>query len=189
MIIKKTCKICGNKYPATTEFFYKAGNGLRSECKKCNNLQSKRYRNEHKKRCRERSRKYRKGHKEKIKAYRENHREYHRAYDRKYYKGHKEKKRVYDREYRKTPVGYLQRTLSNIKQRCYDPDTLGYRHYGGKGIKNKFKSSDEFVDYVLNVLKVNPVGLEIHRIDNDGHYERGNIEFLTSKEHRAKHKK
>jgi len=28
-----------------------------------------------------------------------------------------------------------------------------------------------------------------HSRDNDGHYEKGNIEFLSDKEHRQKHKK
>ncbi len=41
---------------------------------------------------------------------------------------------------------------------------------------------DEFRDYVTGVLGVDPRGLQCDRIDNEGHYERGNIRFVTAKE-------
>jgi hypothetical protein len=31
----KTCKICQERYPATTEYFYKDRDYLRSSCKSC----------------------------------------------------------------------------------------------------------------------------------------------------------
>ena len=57
-----------------------------------------------------------------------------------------------------------------------------YKNYGGHGIKNKFKSTGEFVDYVINELQVDPCGLQIDRINNDGNYERGSIRFVTCSE-------
>ncbi len=73
-----------------------------------------------------------------------------------------------------------------INQRCTKPNSQWYHCYGGRGIKNKFKSVKEFVGYVVNELRYdnyNKVrGLQIDRIDNDGHYERGNIRFVTCKE-------
>ena len=40
----KVCRRCRKEFPATEEYFYKAGNkrvGLRSICKKCNYLETK----------------------------------------------------------------------------------------------------------------------------------------------------
>ena len=86
------------------------------------------------------------------------------------------------RKYRKTINGRLRIMYSNIKQRCNNSKNKRYKDYGGRGIENRFKSPDGFVDYVVNILKVNPIGLQIDRINNDGHYEKGNIRFVTAKE-------
>lgn len=79
----------------------------------------------------------------------------------------------------KTIKGHLIGVFSNIKRRITNPIDQNKCY---KGIKNKFKSSDEFINYVVNVLKVDPRGLQIDRIDNNGHYEKGNIRFITAKE-------
>ena len=86
-----------------------------------------------------------------------------------------------DRKYYNTDVGHLRRVFNAMKQRCDNPNNKDFKSYGGRGIKNKFKSSDEFVDYVLLDLCVDPRGLEVDRIDNDGNYEKGNIRFVTRK--------
>jgi hypothetical protein len=65
--------------------------------------------------------------------------------------------------------------FSNVNSRCNNPRDISYKWYGGRGIKCKFKSVDEFVSYVVN-------NLQIDRIDNNGHYERGNIRLTTAKE-------
>jgi len=88
----------------------------------------------------------------------------------------------YDRNYRKTFIGYLHKLFIVIKQRCNNPKTENYKYYGGRGIKCLFKSADEFIDYVVNKLQVDPRGLQIDRIDNNGNYEPGNIRFVTCKE-------
>jgi len=95
----------------------------------------------------------------------------------------------YNRNYRKTIRGHLVLLFHHLKNRCRNPLYRAYHRYGGRGIKCLFKSSAEFANYVINVLKINPHGLEIHRINNNKHYEPGNIEFLTSKEHGLKHRK
>jgi len=81
--------------------------------------------------------------------------------------------------YLNTVNGHLHRVYGSMNQRCNDPKHESYKNYGGRGIKNLFKSSDEFVDYIVNVLQVDPRGLQIDRIDNDGGYEPGNIRFVT----------
>ena len=87
-----------------------------------------------------------------------------------------------NRKYRQTIKGCLHAVYANLKQRCNNPKTRNYKNYGGRGIKNKFKSVNEFIDYIINVLQIDPRRLQIDRIDNDGHYEKGNIRFITAKE-------
>jgi hypothetical protein len=65
-----------------------------------------------------------------------------------------------------------------MKRRCINPECRAYKWYGGRGIKCLF-TSNEFVSYVMDELKVDPRRLECDRIDNDGNYERGNIRFVT----------
>ena len=117
-------------------------------------------------------------------------------YDRKYYQIHKDKCLEYQRNYhqihkaecnkrsknyRRTIVGHLNKCFHDAKQRCTDPEVDGYEYYGGRGIKCLFKSSNEFINYVINELQIDPRGLQIDRIDTNGHYEKGNIRFVTAK--------
>ncbi len=81
-----------------------------------------------------------------------------------------------------TISGYLESVLKNMKYRCTNPKADNYKYYEGRGIKVCFKNAAEFIDYVTNVLQVDPRGLDIDRIDNSGNYERGNIRFVTHKE-------
>ncbi len=85
-------------------------------------------------------------------------------------------------KYQQTIKGHLRQVYKDIKRRCSNLKCKDYKNYGGRGIKNLFKSSDEFVDYVVNKLRINLCNLQIDRIDNDGNYEPGNIRFVTCKE-------
>ena len=104
-----------------------------------------------------------------------------RTYNSRYCDSHKDEKRNYNRTYKKTFMGSLRIRFANMKTRCGNKNCLRYKDYGGRGIECKFGSFDEFADYVLNILKVDPCGLQIDRIDNDGNYEPGNIRFVTAK--------
>lgn len=86
------------------------------------------------------------------------------------------------KEYLATIDGYLHAKFDNIKYRCNNPKAHNYMYYGGKGVKCLFSSVDEFISYVVNELQIDPRGLDIDRIDNDGNYERGNIRFITRNE-------
>lgn len=101
---------------------------------------------------------------------------------RKYNKLYKDKRNKLSRKYSKTIIDCLRRRFHVIRQRCNNPKCKAYKWYGGRGIKCKFKSSDEFINYVINELRINSCELEIDRIDNDGNYELGNIRFITHKE-------
>lgn len=114
--------------------------------------------------------------------YRQSHRAEARAYNKKYREAHKENRRAYDDKRYSTIEGYLSRVYGSQKWRCSHK-----KSYVRKGIKNKFSCLDDFRDYVINILKVDPRGRQIHRIDPDGHYEPGNIEFLTQAEHHKVH--
>lgn len=86
------------------------------------------------------------------------------------------------KKYRQTIIGHLRYCFSGIKYRCNNPKYIRYKDYGGRGIKCLFKSSNEFINYIINELQIDPRGLQIDRINNDGNYEPGNIRFVTAKE-------
>ena len=85
-------------------------------------------------------------------------------------------------QYLNTINGHLRHVFANIKHRCCNPKCKHYKNYGGRGIKCLFKNADEFVDYVINELQTDPRGLTIDRINNEGHYEFGNIRFVSYSE-------
>jgi hypothetical protein len=67
------------------------------------------------------------------------------------------------------------------KQRCTNPNNTKYPDYGGRGIEFRFTSYQEFLDHI----GPSPPGTSIDRIDNNGHYEIGNVKWSTPKEQRA----
>lgn len=69
------------------------------------------------------------------------------------------------------------------KSRCNNPNELAYKNYGGRGIKFLFATLDEFAAWVLYNLGPRP-GTEysLDRIDNNRHYEPGNLRWATRTE-------
>lgn len=105
-------------------------------------------------------------------------------YDQKYHqtaKGKATRSRAI-KKYYKTTRGHLKYLFNNILYKCNNPKNQAYKDYGGRGIKVKFASFDDFYDYVVNELKADPRDLAIDRIDNNGHYEHGNIRFISQAE-------
>jgi hypothetical protein len=76
------------------------------------------------------------------------------------------------------------RAYHAAKQRCTNPDSRAYKNYGARGIKFRFNSFEEFLrDVGPRPVKRNKRSLySIDRIDNDGHYEPGNIRWATQTE-------
>lgn len=65
---------------------------------------------------------------------------------------------------------------TSAKQRCTNPNNPGYKNYGGRGIEFRFKSFEEF--YAEVGPRPSPE-LTLDRINNDGHYEPGNLRWAT----------
>lgn len=104
-----------------------------------------------------------------------------REYQQMHYQIHKVEISEKQKKFRRTTLGQLHMCFKSMKYRCNNPKYSQYKYYGGRGIKCLFASANEFIDYVINELQINPHGLMIDRINNDGHYEKKNIRFVTAK--------
>ena len=83
---------------------------------------------------------------------------------------------------------YLYQTWLKVRQRCHNPNDSSYSNYGGRGIQvcEEWRNSYEaFAEYVLSECGARPQGYSIDRIDNDGHYEPGNVRWADRKTQRA----
>ncbi len=156
----KQCTICEVEYEATTENF------PTDKSTKCG-LDS---------RCltcgRARGRKY----------YQAN-REVRLAISKKYNAGNRIELQEYQRKYYATVEGYLHHAHLHMVSRCKN-----IKSYIRKGIQCNFISANDLISYIVDILQIDPRGKQVHRIDNDGHYEPGNIEFLTQEEHSERHR-
>jgi hypothetical protein len=71
----------------------------------------------------------------------------------------------------------------DMKRRCYNPNSINYKNYGGRGITVCQEWLDSFDKFLADVGKA-PDGyrISIDRIDNEGNYEPSNIRWATPKE-------
>lgn len=70
----------------------------------------------------------------------------------------------------------------NIKSRCLNPSHPTYAGYGGRGIRLHeawHQDPAAFVRWLDENLGPRPAGHSLDRIDNDGHYEPGNLRWAT----------
>jgi hypothetical protein len=74
----------------------------------------------------------------------------------------------------------LYRLWLRINRRCHNPNADNYRWYGGRGIRvceEWWHDAGAFIRYVEETLGPRPEGMSIDRIDNDGNYEPGNLQW------------
>lgn len=67
------------------------------------------------------------------------------------------------------------------KTRCNNPNATNFKHWGGRGIKFRF---DTFLDFLAHIGPRPSLKHSLDRINNDAHYERGNVRWATRKEQR-----
>lgn len=169
----KVCTKCDVEYPITEEYFVldnRSKNGLGAQCKKCDNARSQNWREKNS---------------EKQKEYYQKNKEKRNGESKKWRQEHREDALNYQRLYTKTLRGYINYLVSAIRQRCNNPKIHNYKNYGGRGVKCLFDSVKLFTWVVVN--NIDPRGLQIHRINNDGNYTLDNIEFLDKSIHAKLH--
>lgn len=72
-----------------------------------------------------------------------------------------------------------------IRQRCENPKNPRYQRYGGRGIKMCGRWQSSFDAFLSDVgYRPSPTH-SIDRIDNDGHYEPGNVRWGTPEQQRV----
>lgn len=76
---------------------------------------------------------------------------------------------------------YFYNLWINIKQRCLNPNNKRYKDYGGRGVTIFQPWINDFVKFEIDVI--NEIGhkpfkhLSLDRINNNGNYEPGNIQW------------
>ena len=63
----------------------------------------------------------------------------------------------------------------HAQQRCNNPKTKGYKDYGGRGIKFRFISFEQFFAEIGR----RPKGRSLDHKNNNGNYEPGNVRWAT----------
>lgn len=71
-------------------------------------------------------------------------------------------------------------TWVSMRSRCENPKNIGYKDYGGRGIK-VCKRWQRFENFYLDMGEP-PRGHSLDRINNDGDYKRSNCRWATPKE-------
>lgn len=71
----------------------------------------------------------------------------------------------------------LYLTWKNIKQRCYNPSSVSYKYYGGRGIKMCERWKNDY-NLFAEDMGDKPKGCSLDRIDPNGDYEPNNCRWV-----------
>ncbi len=74
----------------------------------------------------------------------------------------------------KSKLGFFHSRWLSLQARCHYKNSTGYKNYGGRGIQNRFK---HWKDLQKELGPAPFKGASIDRIDNNGHYETGNVKW------------
>lgn len=86
----------------------------------------------------------------------------------------------------KHPMTPELRAFNSARTRCKNEHSAVYAYYGGRGIEFRFTSFDEFFEE----LGERPTAAHsLDRINNNGHYEKGNVRWATAKEQQNNRRK
>lgn len=84
-----------------------------------------------------------------------------------------------DRKFCRAPK-WLVKRMEAAKDRCTNKANPNYKHYGGRGIKFRFKSPAHAANWVLDHLGLKR-HLTLDRKNNNGHYEEWNLRYATQR--------
>lgn len=72
---------------------------------------------------------------------------------------------------------WLYKRCQAQKDRCQNPKNSHFARYGGRGIEFRFSGVNEAAHWIAENIGISDRSLELDRIDNNGHYEPGNIRW------------
>lgn len=69
-----------------------------------------------------------------------------------------------------------------MKKRCFNPNSINYKYYGGLGVTVCDRWKNSFLSFLTDMGE-RPVGTTLDRYPNkNGNYEPGNVRWSTPKE-------
>ena len=75
---------------------------------------------------------------------------------------------------------WLYQRCQAQQDRCQNVRCSSYERYGARGIKFKFNSPNDAANWVWENLGEADRSMQLDRIDNNGHYELGNLRWVNA---------
>ena len=79
----------------------------------------------------------------------------------------------------------INKVYKGMRERCNNPNHIGYHLYGGRGIQVIISRID-FIEWYLERVTDEMVRPNVDRINNDGHYEISNIQLIPARQNAHK---